>query len=209
MQCFQKDPNLRVSARKLLKHPWIVSAKRAESVPQAPSTKYEEAVQNIQKWNQKWNEAVKSPNNTSIKKVNRNTNLSPTPARRQSEFTTPVRGNLAQNNKHPVNTDAFRSPEHCECHFFNNMMLLSDIVLVEDNWDDDFATCISPSALQLPHMKPHDNFGGLLSAERLKAFASPDNSGTNESWNDDFEGDPTMRSPQSPQGMSQSIIQYQ
>lgn len=64
---------------------------------------------------------------------------------------------------------------------------------MDDNWDDDFATCISPSALQLPHMKPHDNFGGLLSAERLKAFASSDSA--NDTWNDDFEGEPTMKSP--------------
>ncbi len=44
----------------------------------------------------------------------------------------------------------------------------------DDNWDDDFASAISPSALQLPHLKPQDNFGGLLSADRLKAFASID-----------------------------------
>jgi hypothetical protein len=30
--------------------------------------------------------------------------------------------------------------------------------------------------LQLPHVKPHDHFGGLLSADRLKAFAMIDNS---------------------------------
>lgn len=67
---------------------------------------------------------------------------------------------------------------------------------MDDNWDDDFATCISPSALQLPHMKPQDHFGGLLSAERLKAFATADNA--SDTWNGDFEGEPTMRSP--PQG---------
>jgi len=76
---------------------------------------------------------------------------------------------------------------------------MSDRMPVDDNWDDDFATCISPSALQLPHMKPQDHFGGLLSAERLKAFASADNA--NDTWHDDFEGEPTMRSPpHSPQG---------
>jgi serine/threonine protein kinase len=29
--CFQKDPNLRVSGKKLLKHPWMVSARRQMS----------------------------------------------------------------------------------------------------------------------------------------------------------------------------------
>ncbi|KAF8474937.1 hypothetical protein BDZ91DRAFT_285773 [Kalaharituber pfeilii] len=180
MQCFQKDPNLRVSARKLLKHPWITNAKRSESIVQAPSTKYEEAVQNIQKWNQKWNEAVvKSPNNTSVKKASRNTNFSPTPRRTQNEFSTPVsKGNLGLQHKNQVNIDLLRSPEN-----------------LDDNWDDDFATCFSPSALQLPHMKPHDNFGGQLSSDRLKAL-SADNS--NDNWNADFEGDLTMNNPQSP-----------
>jgi serine/threonine protein kinase len=28
LTCFQKDPNLRVSAKKLMKHPWIVAARR-------------------------------------------------------------------------------------------------------------------------------------------------------------------------------------
>ena len=26
--CFQKDPNLRISAKKLLKHPWMISARK-------------------------------------------------------------------------------------------------------------------------------------------------------------------------------------
>ncbi|KAF8458870.1 hypothetical protein BGX38DRAFT_1264595 [Terfezia claveryi] len=177
MQCFQKDPNLRVSARKLLKHPWIVSAKRAESIVQAPSTTYEEAVQNIQKWNQKWNEAVKSPKNTGtqLKKASRNNSQASTARRPQNEFSTPVRGNQNSQNRNQVTTEAFISPEH-----------------LDDNWDDDFATCISPSALQLPHMKPQDHFDRLFSAERLKAFSSADSA--NDTWHDDFEEEPTMRS---------------
>jgi len=62
--------------------------------------------------------------------------------------------------------------------------------LGDDNWDDDFATSISPSALQLPHLKPHDNFGGLLSSDRLKSFASFDmTTDENENWDNNFEGD--------------------
>lgn len=62
--------------------------------------------------------------------------------------------------------------------------------LDDDNWDDDFVTAISPSALQLPQLKPQDNFGGLLSSDRLKAFASM-NDVRNESTNydQDFEGE--------------------
>ena len=60
----------------------------------------------------------------------------------------------------------------------------------DDNWDDDFATSISPSALHLPHLKGQDNFGGLLSSDRLKAFASSaDLHSGSDNYDDDFEGE--------------------
>jgi hypothetical protein len=56
----------------------------------------------------------------------------------------------------------------------------------DDNWDDDFATAISPAILQLgPHLKPQDNFGGLLSADRLKMFAS-DSRNVSANYDDDY-----------------------
>jgi hypothetical protein len=58
-----------------------------------------------------------------------------------------------------------------------------------DNWDDDFATAISPSALHLPHLKPQDNFGGLLTSEKLKAFASINDLRHESMYDDDFEGE--------------------
>lgn len=59
-----------------------------------------------------------------------------------------------------------------------------------DNWDDDFVTAISPSALHLPHLKAQDNFGGLLSSDKLKAFASTnDLSLDTDNYDDDFEGE--------------------
>lgn len=62
--------------------------------------------------------------------------------------------------------------------------------LDDDNWDDDFATSISPSALHLPQLKGQDNFGGLLSSDRLKAFASSaDLHDGSENYDDDFEGE--------------------
>jgi len=60
----------------------------------------------------------------------------------------------------------------------------------DDNWDNDFATTISPSALHLPHIKGQDNFGGLLSGDRLKAFASIDGvREDSENWDENFEGE--------------------
>ncbi|KAG8729498.1 hypothetical protein FRC11_008644, partial [Ceratobasidium sp. 423] len=60
-QCFQKDCNLRISAKKLLKHPWMASVRKqmkTENVPgQRPPSNYDEAVREVQQWN----EALKSP----------------------------------------------------------------------------------------------------------------------------------------------------
>lgn len=176
MQCFQKDPNLRVSARKLLKHPWIVNAKRSDAVVPKKPTEYDEAVKSVQQWN----EALKSPNAGSLRRTSRPMSSSPIPGRREPNHlvVTPVRGplNLA---KPRVNTEQFRSP----------------INTADDNWDDDFTSAISPSALQLPHLRPHDNFGGLLSSEKLKAFASFETVTEEANWDDNFEGDLTVKSP--------------
>ncbi|KAF1833341.1 hypothetical protein BDW02DRAFT_599138 [Decorospora gaudefroyi] len=155
MECFQKNPTLRISAKRLLKHPWILSAKR--TVPAVPTkpTEYQEAVKSVQEWN----EALKSPNS-----LRRSARLAsgvqkPTPvaangtgvaARRQ-----PGNGHL-NISKHRPTAESFRSPELDH----------------DDNWDDDFAESISPRALQMPHLKPQDNFGGLFSNDKLKAFAS-------------------------------------
>ncbi|KIM52300.1 hypothetical protein SCLCIDRAFT_1223881 [Scleroderma citrinum Foug A] len=78
LHCFQKDCNLRISAKKLLKHPWMISAKKqlnssagkeghafdgssqtSSGMPKKPPTNYnfDEAVLKVQEWN----EALKSP----------------------------------------------------------------------------------------------------------------------------------------------------
>ncbi|KAL8727390.1 MAG: hypothetical protein Q9166_006062 [cf. Caloplaca sp. 2 TL-2023] len=176
MQCFQKDPNLRVSARKLLKHPWIVNARRSDSVVPKKPTEYEEAVRSVQQWN----EALKSPNAGSLRRATRPNSSSPGPGKRETSnvLATPARGPLNL-GKPRLTTEHFRSPNS------NN----------DDNWDDDFASAISPSALQLPHLRPHDNFGGLLSAEKLKAYASFETVTEEGNWDENFEGDLTVKSP--------------
>ena len=70
--CFQKDCNLRISAKKLLRHPWMISARRQlaegkgrggdksadvtpEGTPKSSSNynyNYDEAVLKVQEWNE-------------------------------------------------------------------------------------------------------------------------------------------------------------
>tara|TARA_R110002003_G_scaffold46_18_gene3862 strand:+ start:6946 stop:8994 length:2049 start_codon:yes stop_codon:yes gene_type:complete len=155
MECFQKNPTLRISAKRLLKHPWILSAKR--TVPAVPTkpTEYQEAVKSVQEWN----EALKSPNS-----LRRSARLASgvqktTPAPANGVAAAPRKGPVNVNlniPKHRPTAESFRSPELDH----------------DDNWDDDFAESISPRALQMPHLKPTDNFGGLFSSDKLKAFAS-------------------------------------
>ena len=176
MQCFQKDPNLRVSAKKLLKHPWILSAKRPNSI--LLTKPYEEAVKSVKQWN----ETLKSPNNGSIRQGTRQASTSPTPVRKSSA----MRQKSQLPTKIPLNTnvsrpdpEAYRSPE----------------AESSDNWDDDFATCISPTALQLPHLKPRDNFAGMLTAEKLKAHTSFDTIGEESKVEEYNENESTLKSP--------------
>ncbi|KAK8244262.1 hypothetical protein HDK90DRAFT_516974 [Phyllosticta capitalensis] len=157
MQCFQKDPNLRVSARKLLKHPWIVNARRVDSVVETRPTKYDEAVKSVQEWN----EALKSPTHDTLRRVaSKPLSSSPVPPRKEPppKITAPAPpqpGGLRVEKTRTV-TDLYASPEDDQ----------------SDDWDKDFPAPISPSALRAPHMRPHDYFAGQLSSDKLKAMAS-------------------------------------
>ena len=175
MECFQKNPTLRISAKRLLKHPWILSAKR--TVPAVPTkpTEYTEAVKSVQEWN----EALKSPNSLrrsarlasgAPKHSPNSANGAAAPPRKA-----PVNVNLNIPKQRP-NADSFRSPELDH----------------DDNWDDDFAESISPRALQMPHLKPQDNFAGLFSSDKLKAFASFETVTEQAEYGD---GEATVKSP--------------
>ena len=179
MQCFQKDHNLRVSARKLLKHPWIVNARRTDSVVQKASTEYEEAVKSVQQWN----EALKSPDNT-LRKATKPVPVNPPPQRQETLAQLQAAQKVPSSpTKQRAAPDPVRSPTSLDT----------------DNWEDDFASSLAPNALQLPHHKPQDHFGGQLSAEKLKSYASIDTLAEQtpdaNNWDRNFEGDLTVKSP--------------
>ncbi|CAJ2502460.1 Uu.00g098540.m01.CDS01 [Anthostomella pinea] len=180
IQCFQKDPNLRVSAKKLLKHNWIVGCRRSDAPVSKVPADYSQAVEEVKQWNK----ALTSSDSNLRASTGSDSGGPPQQAHQMSRLTSQEssRSNMPTPAKLPFSlaktrpsAEDFRSPE------------LAD----DDNWDDDFATAISPSALQLPHIKPQDHFGGMLSSERLKAFASIDHSrDVSGGWDQDLGGEP-------------------
>ncbi|KAK6073529.1 hypothetical protein SCUP515_06864 [Seiridium cupressi] len=177
IQCFQKDPNLRVSARKLLKHNWIVGCRRSDApVAKAPAN-FSQAVEEVKQWNKALDSDshLRASTGSNPAEFLQHTRQAPRYAapEQTTRLTTPGKGPLSLAKPRPTAED-YRSPE------------LDD----DDNWDDDFATAISPSALQLPHIKPQDNFGGMLSADRIKQFAfnSPSRD-VSANWDDTTDGE--------------------
>ncbi|KAG4306386.1 hypothetical protein PORY_000374 [Pneumocystis oryctolagi] len=131
MQCFQKDPNLRVSAKKLLKHPWLVKQGRLydKVVPQSTS-RYDDVIKSVQQWNA----ALKSPDVGTVRK----TSIYSTQPFKSTDFCFSANENKELTLKHisdvnRLKTEAFRSPDDS----------------ITSNWDDDFVTDISPSKLIL------------------------------------------------------------
>ncbi|CAN8106471.1 unnamed protein product [Discula destructiva] len=210
MQCFQKDPNLRVSARKLLKHPWIAGCRRIE----APQTKkpagFDQDVEEVKQWNKALKHSEPSVRASSGSDgISAQAPRVPPHGRPLSRFgpaaaADPQRSSFATPSaKRPLNVTGATKPLKPNADLFRSPEVADD-----DNWDNDFASAISPSALHLPHLKPQDNFDGKLSADRLKQFASIDETSARDNWDEHFEGDlQTVKSSQSSQSSRQFLDQ--
>ncbi|KAF2742016.1 hypothetical protein M011DRAFT_482072 [Sporormia fimetaria CBS 119925] len=183
MECFQKNPTLRIAAKRLLKHPWIQSAKR--TVPAVPTkpTEYTEAVKSVQEWN----EALRSPN--SLRRggyAAQAQKKSPQPGLSGAFVPQKPPTNLDLNTqKHKSFPDSFRSPD----------------AETNDRWDDDFADTISSRALNFPRLKSQDHFAGMFSHDKIKAFASFE-AVTEEPYH--LDGEETVKSPSGLQRCLQS-----
>ncbi|EPS43216.1 hypothetical protein H072_2794 [Dactylellina haptotyla CBS 200.50] len=145
MQCFQKDPNLRVSARKLLRHPWII---KTRTVSKEPNTKYVDDVRSVQQWN----EALKMP--LDVHSSRAKTIISNQGALKVLSVSEYVNLNrrtymilVSLSKADPSSRDGFAALQ--ESSF-------------DDNWDDDFTTSINSSSFDLTHLKSHDGFVGQV-----------------------------------------------
>ncbi|KAK3067390.1 Protein kinase of the Mitotic Exit Network [Teratosphaeriaceae sp. CCFEE 6253] len=198
MQCFQKDPNLRVSAKKLLRHPWILGTRKGEAVK--PVVKHEEAVGLVEEWNNALKsspkaepgaagEGQRSSARPGSRPISRNNALDASKAKLETPAGAGARGVY-----HP---GAAKKPEKPTPQLFAS----PDDDEGRDNWDEDFASLSSSfHALALPeHRRPPDHFAGLFTAARLKQYASdamPEMDGKVEQWDEEFpDGELTVRSP--------------
>ncbi|KAF9968458.1 hypothetical protein BGZ70_003593 [Mortierella alpina] len=207
MQCFQKDCNLRVSAKKLSKHPWIQMSKKKASGSQRSREKaipaYEEAVKSVQQWN----EALKGSGTMSM---NRNSGN----IRR-------ISGGRTWDQNVPAITDLFHAPRpqgretsvapivqtrperpiavaqppqfHLQTNNANNINKATTTNNLEpeictDNWDDDFAEI---SSLQLAALEFRDQDDEISKTIRAAPSLPKPQSATveNDIDEDDFEDD--------------------
>ncbi|KAG0217908.1 hypothetical protein BGX33_009207 [Mortierella sp. NVP41] len=155
MQCFQKDCNLRVSAKKLSKHPWIQMSRKKGTGSQRSRERavpaYEEAVKSVQQWN----EALKGSSNRNSGKMRRVSSdkdifsasaaaagaaaIAGSPRQypeRPPITISPPHFHLPMNNAHPNNKII---AHNTTTNNSKNVHNYEESSIDNDNWDDDFA----------------------------------------------------------------------
>ncbi|KAJ7211039.1 hypothetical protein B0H12DRAFT_389215 [Mycena haematopus] len=187
--CFQKDCNLRISAKKLLRHPWMVAARRQMVEGKEPPEKkpsstarpgaqegqqrrplsnynYDEAVLKVQEWN----EALKSPSRPSKHPVRpaangrppspvREITASPSSSTSGAWKVAPKQPHLAEKIQIPPLSFSLQPPEE-----------------QTDNWDDDFEEGISLTKLQALEKPAADADATGSSAEENSKTIRPNKS---------------------------------
>ncbi|KZT28795.1 hypothetical protein NEOLEDRAFT_1129017 [Neolentinus lepideus HHB14362 ss-1] len=161
--CFQKDANLRISAKKLLKHPWMIAARRqmggngvgdaqaanAKQEGRRPPSNYnyDEAVLKVQEWN----EALKSPSRPS-KHPGRTRPTTPPDSPLLDISNAPGIPASTSAGSQPTVTPGWRMPAvsngKAPTSIIQPRIILQQPEEQTDNWDDDFEEGISFSKLQ-------------------------------------------------------------
>ncbi|KAL1746839.1 hypothetical protein HDZ31DRAFT_33179 [Schizophyllum fasciatum] len=150
--CFQKDCNLRVSAKKLLRHPWMVSTRRqmvdAPRESQGPGRplsnyNYDEAVLKVQEWN----EALKSPSRPSKHPSKSKPSASPAMDIQPLRLPVSTSAGSAGSGWKKIQPVFVPPPEE-----------------QTDNWDDDFEEGISLTKLQAPVRLPNKDANSVRAA---------------------------------------------
>ncbi|CAG8540816.1 12466_t:CDS:2 [Dentiscutata erythropus] len=142
MQCFQKDSNLRVSARKLLKHSWISNVRKPNV-----ATEFEDAIRSVKEWN----EALKDAKFENHKK--RRSGSIKLSATMPSKSKSPL-SSSSLSPKIPDFTPPVNSWENlmCSSSLMSNSLnqqnnrlsaFLEQAEVEGNNWDNDFVDSIS------------------------------------------------------------------
>ncbi|KAG6828575.1 hypothetical protein H0H92_007505 [Tricholoma furcatifolium] len=166
--CFQKDCNLRISAKKLLKHPWMISTRKQLSDGKKTSGdnaektstgqdggkrplsnyNYDEAVLKVQEWN----EALKSPSRASKHPSRANARPS-SPTRQPADLPPPLTSSSAFSQAGGWKSGSAPNVKSLGMNLVDKIQPISFVLQAPeeqtDNWDDDFEEGISFSKLQV------------------------------------------------------------
>ena len=214
MQCFQKDPNLRVSAKKLLKHPWILGGRKEGLVgvggKGGGAVKHEEAVNLVEEWNaalksspregkdgQSGSRRVSARGVTS--RPSSRSNVGDAKAANRSIY------QLGPKKERPALAPTSSAPAITAKMFSSADTYSEDEKEGGDNWDADYESLSTRlTALQLPeHRRPQSTTAADKSRRHVAAHSLPDMmDGKVETWDGDFadDGPETVRSPVQLQG---------
>ncbi|ODQ64325.1 hypothetical protein NADFUDRAFT_67070 [Nadsonia fulvescens var. elongata DSM 6958] len=180
VQCFQKDPNLRISARQLLRHRWLQVRVDQSRERRNGSMKYDDAVRSVQIWN----EAVRIPvpvskNTLSPNEHSDGSSVSPVKIKRL-QYQTSDSDLKTKSDKPVVINDLTRYMEKSS----KPRKMGSDRSFAQE----ERSGC-NIIRNQEPLRSFEDEFWLDSSGDKLSINSSVMNTHPVESWDDDFSGD--------------------